>query len=149
MKTEDVLLKMHPAHRSFIRDYIIIAVLLGSIYYVNITELFLNPIGLYAAISLSALIFIYVEISRLSNSYYVTKHQLIAKTGLTSEKIESVFLRNISKINLNQDLFHRIIDYGNITISSKGNYQICFQGISSPKKIVKQIEKLMKYDEGR
>lgn len=145
MKIEDVLIKTRPARRSFFVDYAMIFVLLGTAYFVWKTNI-LNPVTLYGIIGVIAIILIYIEIIRFSNTYYITKHQLIKRSGIISKKIESIFLRNISEINLSQNAFQRVLRYGDIIINSRAANQISFKKISEPKKIIRKIEKLMKYE---
>jgi len=149
MKIDDILVKMKPARRTYILDYLIIIIILGAVYYVQTTGLFLNPIGVYGAVGVSILILLYIEISRMSTHYYLTKHQIVAKSGIFGKKIESIFLRNISEINLSQNFFQRILHYGDIIVNSRAANQLSFKRIRSPKKLVKKIEKLMKADEGK
>ena len=145
MKKEDILLKIRPAHRSFILEFFLIFIILSAIYIIQVFGLFLNPIGLYAAIGFSIIIIIYVEFVRYSNTYFITKNQLQKRHGIISKKIESIFFENISEINLSQNLFQRIIGYGDVIVNSQASNQLSFKKIANPKKIRTQIEKLKGY----
>jgi uncharacterized membrane protein YdbT with pleckstrin-like domain len=145
MIIEDILLKLKPTRRAFALDYLIILILIGTLIFFQVTGNFINPVGLYGAIGLSTIILIYIEFSRFSNTYYVTKNKLITKKGIIGKQTNSIFFYNISEINLNQSFFQRILKYGDIVINSQAANQIGFEKVTSPKKIIHQIEKLMKY----
>ena len=70
----------------------------------------------------------------------VTNKRVIVKRGIISRKTEEMKLRSIETVEIEQSVFGRILDYGNIKITGKGISDVRFKNIDDPMMVKKRIE---------
>jgi uncharacterized membrane protein YdbT with pleckstrin-like domain len=78
-------------------------------------------------------------VDRLVNEYGITNQRVVAKSGLVSRNIEEMSLNSIESINVKQSILGRILNYGSISITGRGNALIVFKDVDSPVEIRKKI----------
>jgi hypothetical protein len=142
---DELLMNFRPARRSFFKDYIIVFIILGSVFGLGQLGFQTADLVFYSAIGVCIIIMGYVEIVRMSIKYSLTKKKIIRHTGLVKDDIDSIFIKSILDINLSQGLTEKILGYGDIIINSKTSGAVGLKGVKHPKKIVRKIEKLMSY----
>ena len=77
---------------------------------------------------------------RFINEYGITNLRVVAKSGLVSRNIEEMSLKSIESINVKQSILGRILNYGSISITGRGNALIVFKDVDSPVEIRKKIQ---------
>ncbi len=77
---------------------------------------------------------------RFLNEYGITSQRVISKSGIVSRNIEEMSLKSIESINVKQSILGRILNYGSISITGRGNAVLVFKDIDSPVEIRKKIQ---------
>ena len=77
---------------------------------------------------------------RFLNEYGITNQRVISKSGIVSRNIEEMSLKSIESINVKQSILGRILNYGSISITGRGNAVLVFKDIDSPVEIRKKIQ---------
>jgi uncharacterized membrane protein YdbT with pleckstrin-like domain len=105
---------------------------------IAIIFLFLGAFGIFIAI----IILILVVISVLTSEYFISSKRIYIKRGLISRTLNDIKIEWITNIYVQQGIFGRILNYGNVGISSPGESAgaIGFMGVSDPIGIKKIIE---------
>ena len=99
-------------------------------------------------IVIAILIAILVSIDVLTSEYFISNKRIYFKRGLISRVLNDIKIEWITNIFVNQGIFGRILNYGDIGISSPGERggAIGFAGVSDPMKVKAIIEDtLVKY----
>jgi uncharacterized membrane protein YdbT with pleckstrin-like domain len=99
-------------------------------------------------IVIAVFIAILVLIDVFTSEYFISNKRIYFKRGLISRVLNDIKIEWITNIFVQQGIFGRILNYGNIGISSPGEYggAIGFVGVSDPMKIKATIEEtLIKY----
>jgi uncharacterized membrane protein YdbT with pleckstrin-like domain len=76
----------------------------------------------------------------------VTNRRVVLKKGLFSRDTQEIRLDAIETIDVNQSIIGRILDYGDVTVTGRGNSELHFKNIDAPIDIKVAIENAM---EGR
>ena len=73
----------------------------------------------------------------------VTNKRVICKVGIISIKTEELKNKKIEAIEMKQNLFGRIFDYGNICFSGTGTSKVKFVCVSRPHQIKNNIDSIV------
>ena len=79
-------------------------------------------------------------IDRFINEYGITNTRVVKKSGLVSRSVEEMSLKSIESINIKQSILGRILNYGSISITGRGNALMVFKDVDSPVEIRKKIQ---------
>jgi uncharacterized membrane protein YdbT with pleckstrin-like domain len=79
----------------------------------------------------------------LSTEFAVTNRRIIAKTGLIKRHSLDMMLTKVESININQGLFARIFNYGDITVIGSGGTSQSFRAIAKPMELRAQVNKMI------
>lgn len=71
-------------------------------------------------------------ISRSTSEFAVTNRRLIVKVGLIQRRSLDLNLAKVETINVDQDIFGRLLDFGSITIIGTGGTREPFKNIADP-----------------
>lgn len=93
-------------------------------------------------ILIALIILILVVISVVTSEYFISNKRIYFKRGLISRILNDIKIEWITNIYVQQGIFGRILNYGNVGISSPGEHAgaIGFIGVSDPMGIKKIIE---------
>ena len=91
---ENILTEVHPALKSYIG-----LISLGVLTLVIIIGIF---------------IFLYIFLDRRGKKYTVTTRRVTAKKGIMTKAVDEVNIAHIRSMNVRQDLWGRILNYGDI-----------------------------------
>jgi uncharacterized membrane protein YdbT with pleckstrin-like domain len=93
-------------------------------------------------IVIAVVIAILVSIDVLTSEYFISNKRIYFKRGLISRVLNDIKIEWITNIFVQQGIFGRILNYGDIGISSPGERSgaIGFIGVSDPMKIKAIIE---------
>ena len=93
-------------------------------------------------IVIAVFIAILVSIDVLTSEYFISNKRIYFKRGLISRVLNDIKIEWITNIFVQQGIFGRILNYGNISISSPGEHAgaIGFIGVSDPMKVKAIIE---------
>ncbi|MHB8164767.1 MAG: PH domain-containing protein [Methanoregula sp.] len=91
-------------------------------------------------ISIICVIMAWIEIS--TSEYFISSKRIYIKRGLVSRVINDIKIEWITNIFVTQGIFGRILNFGNIGISTPGERggTIGFMGVSDPLKVKAIIE---------
>jgi hypothetical protein len=94
-------------------------------------------------ITILFLIMAWIDIS--TSEYFVSNKRIYIKRGLISRSINDIKIEWITNIFVRQDVAGRILNFGNVGISSPGEHAgaIGFVGVSDPMKVKTIIEDIL------
>ena len=87
-------------------------------------------------------IFLYMMIVKWTTERVLTKFRFIKKTGWIKRKTEEIRVDRMEEINLDQSIFQRIFNAGNVYISGTGGSKINMQWIDNPLDFQKKLNDL-------
>lgn len=99
-----------------------------------------NTYSIASAIIGAGLI-IKAEMDRLRHKYKITENELLHEEGIIRKNVKSIQINNIIKINVEQGIFERMLQYGNIELETSNN-SVKIQSINKPLIIAERIKKL-------
>ena len=122
----------------------VLVISMGIVAYINLQNALNLPkieIDEYESVIYMVGIFFTLRfyVDRLVNEYGITNQRVVAKSGLVSRNIEEMSLNSIESINVKQSILGRILNYGSISITGRGNALIVFKDVDSPVEIRKKI----------
>ena len=100
----------------------------------------LIPSLLLAVIGL--VIFLYMMIKKWTTERVLTDIRFIQKTGWIVRHTEEIRIDRMEEVNLDQSLFGRILDYGDVQIAGVGTGEIILKMIDSPIEFQKKLNDL-------
>ena len=100
----------------------------------------LIPSLLLAVIGL--VIFLYMMIKKWTTERVLTDIRFIQKTGWIVRHTEEIRIDRMEEVNLDQSLFGRILDYGDVQIAGVGTGEIKLKMIDSPIDFQKKLNGL-------
>ena len=69
----------------------------------------------------------------------ITNKRLIAKTGLIARSTIEINSEKVESLQVNQGIFGRMLNFGDIVVSGAGNPQAPIRGISAPMEFRRQF----------
>ena len=100
----------------------------------------LIPSLLLAVIGL--VIFLYMMIKKWTTERVLTDIRFIQKTGWIVRHTEEIRIDRMEEVNLDQSIFGRILDYGDVQIAGVGTGEIKLKMIDSPIDFQKKLNDL-------
>jgi len=100
----------------------------------------LIPSLLLAVIGL--VIFLYMMIKKWTTERVLTDTRFIQKTGWIVRHTEEIRIDRMEEVNLDQSIFGRILDYGDVQIAGVGTGEIKLKMIDSPIEFQKKLNDL-------
>ena len=90
-------------------------------------------------------IFIFIYFERRGKKYTITTRRVTARQGILTKVVNEVGISHIRSINVNQSLWGRLWNYGNILIGTAGTegVEVTIQGIENPFNIKELIAEQM------
>jgi uncharacterized membrane protein YdbT with pleckstrin-like domain len=70
----------------------------------------------------------------------VTTHRVVYKTGIVGRETEEVRLSAIETVDLHQTTWGRILGYGNVQVTGRGESSLLFQRVADPVGVKRAIE---------
>jgi membrane protein YdbS with pleckstrin-like domain len=144
MKKKKYLIKIRRSRKSFLFLYLMAIFIIGSLIYLYYIG---HPPSLFALIV--AIIFIkiiikYTEIQRWKDWWAVTETSLIQSTGIFNKNIREIDFSSISDLDLDQSLFKRFLNYGNVNIRLFLNEtSIKIININKPGEFIEELQTIM------
>ena len=93
-------------------------------------------------IIIGVIIFFYMMIVKWTTERVLTDFRFIKKTGWIKRNTEEIRIDRMEEINLDQSIFQRLIDAGNISISGMGISDIEMKWIDEPLTFQKKLNDL-------
>lgn len=132
--------------KAFISNYLLALISILTIAlllpYLNLEKIFSNPLNyllFFGFVVLAIVLLQQPEWSRALNKYIVDKEGVTKIEGLIRKKRVMIPFRNISGVKLKKGIVGRVLNFGDIEITS-GKEKIILRGISNPDAIYKQIK---------
>ena len=104
--------------------------------------------GAYAMLVILGLVvigligFLYMMIKKWTTERVLTDIRFIQKTGWIVRHTEEIRIDRMEEVNLDQSLFGRILDYGDVQIAGVGTGEIKLKMIDSPIEFQKKLNDL-------
>jgi len=134
------------SRKAFISNYIfaIIAILTLILFLPYLTpekifSNFLHYIFFFGFIGIAIFLIQQPEWSRVTCLYIIDKEGITKIEGLIRKKRTTIPYRNITGVKLKKGIIGRILNFGNIEITS-GREKLILKGISNPDQIYKRIK---------
>jgi uncharacterized membrane protein YdbT with pleckstrin-like domain len=70
----------------------------------------------------------------------VTSHRVVRKTGIISRETEEIRLSAIETVDLHQTTWGRLLGYGDVRVTGRGESSLVFSRISDPVAVKRAIE---------
>ena len=97
---------------------------------------------IFGWVGIGVIVFLYMMIRKWTTERVLTNIRFIQKTGWIVRHTEEIRIDRMEKVNLNQSLLGRILDYGDIKISGVGTGEIKLKMIDSPIDFQKKLNDL-------
>lgn len=137
---------------SFVKDYVISAVLIVVISALSLAPLNLGFNNLYflGLLVIPAAIVGKSEFERKFIRYYITSQQVIERRGVLSQTTESTMYENITDVKMSKAINERLFDVGDIKVNTAGHdgATIRLRGLKDPENYKKVIENNINRAEG-
>ena len=101
---------------------------IASIILIYLNFNFLGPLILFIAIIQEILMLIYY----ISSEYVITNQRVLIKVGVIQRRSLEIFLSKIEGIYINQGMFGRIFNFGDIDINGIGGGKNVFNYVPDP-----------------
>jgi len=75
-----------------------------------------------------------------SLEYGVTSHRVISKRGIIARNSEEILNKAVETVEISQPMLGRILDYGDVYITGRGNSVVLFKGVEEPLKVKQAVE---------
>ncbi len=146
MPIEETIRRLRPSRISFLKNYLLSALLAIFLAYLYLVRFPVMQFGFYAAAFLALLFLALPEIERLRSTYAITSSQAIIEEGIISRKRRSIFFSN-ADVAVHQNFLQRLLRYGSVTVGSstgREHMELRMKGIKKPKELAYSIEKLIR-----
>jgi len=138
------VMKVRTSRKIYIPIYLMIFVLVSAVVFIKYRGFLINKYVLILVVVFIVLAIKYTEIHRFSRWYEVNSNSLVHKEGILSKKIKNLDLCAISDIDVSQNLWQRLLGYGDISVrlfSEVSHTEI--KNINDPAKFGNFLEKMM------
>ena len=147
MPIEEPIYTLTQTRLSFYKDYLLAFFLVYLVFMLKIMGFPIKSIGIFLAGFFVVIFILLPEINRLRTTYSITKSQIITEEGIFSRKRISVFFDNVADFSVHQNFVERSLKYGTLIIGSNSGrdyMELKLKNIKNPKKVVYDIERLIK-----
>jgi uncharacterized membrane protein YdbT with pleckstrin-like domain len=145
MAKKKLLLKVRCSRKKFIPYYLMVLIL--SFLLINLVIIKKNPISKFAWIT--SIIFIVMgiklpEYHRLKDWWGATETSLIQNLGIFDKNVREIDFSSISDLDLEQPLFKRILNYGNVNVRLFLNEtSISIKNINNPGQFIERLQEII------
>lgn len=98
-----------------------------------------------------ALVLLFIALGQLvkirSIEQGVTNKRVVLKTGVVGRKTEEMKLEAIETVEINQSIWGRMLGYGTVKVTGRGESIIVFENIDEPLKVKRTIESVEAFEE--
>lgn len=100
---------------------------------------FVNLLFMILSFALSLYVYLYYR----SYEYLITNRRLLTRKGVIARSIKAADISLIQNVSLNQSVFERLLNIGNITVESAGTKgALTFPYVRNPEKFILTLEQL-------
>lgn len=110
------------------------------------------PDGGFGVMLMVTLLFVGIAAyKRYSALYTIQEGRVQAQVGIISRDVKTIRLSHLRNCNMQQSLFQRMFNVGNLELSSSGGggIEVTFKGIIDPMDVKNQVEDAAERDGGR
>ena len=145
MVKKDFLLKVRVSRKRYLSLYIFaILIFLLIIYLTLFLKYNLSKTSWTLSISYLLFTIALIEYEILQDWWGVTETSLVQSLGLFNKNVRQVDFSSISDLDLNQPLFKRILNYGNVNVRLFLNEtSISIKDINNPNKFIEDLQKII------
>jgi hypothetical protein len=138
------LIKVRRSRKNYLWIYMMILIIVGLRIYIRSINGSLDKITIYIALVFIIFLLKFVEIHRIKDWWAVTDSSIIQSTGLLSKNLRSIDFNSISDLDLDQSLYKRILNYGDVNVRLFLNdTSVSIKDINSPGDFIKQLQDIM------
>jgi uncharacterized membrane protein YdbT with pleckstrin-like domain len=117
--------------------------LIGSRFHPEPTRRFYIYIGLGGFV-LALIAYIVPYIKRRSVECIVTNQRIIIKTGILRHKTTEMFLNRVESVSVDQSVWGRMLNYGNLTLHGAGGTPEPFNRIAKAREFQREVQEQIK-----
>jgi hypothetical protein len=138
------LIKVRRSRKSYLEIYLMILIIIGTIVYLYQTRGIFSKYALWIALFFILILVKSTELHRIKDWWGITNSSIVQSTGLLSKNLREVDFNSISDLDLNQSLFKRILNYGDVNVRLFLNEtSFTVKDINSPEDFIKQLQKII------
>ena len=145
----DIVLEARPSWWNYIVD-IVTTWFVGLILFIIALGVVLPEHDEYSYIFFLAILFIYISpvlkaiLARKNTVLRVYDNKVVLEIGIFSKHIKEVTIKDIRMLDLQQKLWQRIFNIGNIAVATAGTsgYEMVITGIKDPKYVISKINEI-------
>ena len=138
------IIKIRGSRKLYIPIYFMIIVLILVMIILKIREYPLNKSVIIAAIVFIILCIKGTEIHRITRYYQITNHYLVCSKGIFNNDIKKIFIPTISDLVLKQNVWQRILNYGDVLIHRFTTDSVMdVKNINDPEYFIENLEEIM------
>ncbi len=144
MAEEEVLRKRN-SRKLYIPVYIMVAILFGTIAFIQLSGRDLNFIAVQATLIFTFFLFASTELHRINNVYEIHPGSLVHVKGILKKITRRTDLLAVSDADISQNLWQMMLGYGNVSVrvfSQDSTMRV--RNISGPSQFVDFLTERMK-----
>ncbi len=108
-----------------------------------------RPIGIGVFLVLVVLLVLQPVVTYLTSEFVITDRRILIKVGFISRRSIEMFISKIESVDVSQDIFGRLFDYGTVTLRGTGGSAEPFRVIAHPIQFRNCIQRIQSHNEGR
>lgn len=144
MGKREYIVKIKRSRKMYLLIYLMNLAIILFLVYLFYKEYTLNKKAIIISIIFIIVIIKITEIHRFRNWWAITEHSLIQSTGILNKNVREVDFSSISDIDLDQPLFKRMFDYGNVNVRLFLNEtSINIENINKPESFMEKLQELI------
>ena len=143
-KAKKYFMKVSNSRKIYLPVYLMIFVLIAIVFFIKQNGLVLSKPVFILVILFILFSIKFTELHRWSNSYAITKDSFVHIKGILNRKTRSMDFLAISDIELRQNVWQRLINYGDVSVRLySGESDNPAKNINNPKKFADCLEKMI------
>ena len=143
-KAKKYFMKVSNSRKIYLPVYLMIFVLITIVFFIKQNGLVLSKPVFILVILFILFSIKFTELHRWSNSYAITKDSFVHIKGILNRKTRSMDFLAISDIELRQNVWQRLINYGDVSVRLySGESDNPAKNINNPKKFADCLEKMI------
>jgi uncharacterized membrane protein YdbT with pleckstrin-like domain len=146
MSLEAPLISIRPTRLARLKDYVLAALLLVVVAYVQLSGIQAANLAVYSAIGLAVLFVVLAEIGRYGSHYAITGSQIVVHEGIVGKHRRSLFLNSVTDVTARQSRLEAVLGFGTVIAGSESGTQHMQlkMKVKKPRDFAKRLEHLIK-----
>jgi uncharacterized membrane protein YdbT with pleckstrin-like domain len=144
MKKRTYLMKIRRSRKKYLLFYGMVFAILFLLVYLIFKNYLLNKLTLITAFAFILLVYSFTELHRIKDWWAITDSSLVQSLGIFSKNVREIDFSSISDLDLDQSLFKRILNYGNVNVRLFLNEtSIKINDVNKPGEFIEKLQKII------